>query len=250
MALKMTTSRRNGLVVALHDVWPGNFVQIDRDLQWLRAEGAWVSALLVVPYYHGQIRLSAAPAFLEWLRSQREQGVLILAHGYRHVRAELCGESMARSLFGRWINGRVQNEGEFTGLSASDTSDLLRRSLDLFAQAKIEPDGFAFPTWMGRLPPGFGWPASCRFFEGRLQLRELQGNRRRWAPPLTFGRDAKTQRLFSYGGRLWLRFLRRQKLVRLALHPGDLEAPAARDIVQSLVRGGEPITYAQALGEN
>ena len=238
-------SSASRILISLHDVWPGNYAQVDSELQWLREKGAFCPALFVVPCYRGQRPIEEEPAFLEWVSGQAAAGSEIFAHGYRHWRSEAAGEAMRRGLGGRWMNRLARDEGEFAGLGAEDSSRLMENSFLHFRKAGIEPSGWAFPAWMGRLPPLFRLPASCRFLDGRFFVSEWRGGARgpgKWAPALTFGRSG--QEPFAYGGWIWRQYLLQSGRLRIALHPGDLGHESVRSQVESLLGRGKAVSYA------
>jgi hypothetical protein len=236
--------RHRRLLVSLHDVHPGNLEQALRDLDRLRERGVASPALFVVPFYHGRRPIHEEPAFLERLREREARGAEIFMHGYRHLRSEALGEAARRGLFGKWINGRVGNEGEFAGLDAEQAGELLRKGFDLFARCSLAPAGFALPAWLGKIPRAFPWPESCRFLDARFFIWDLRTGKRLWAPALTFGRN-RAGEPFAYGGALWPAYWRRSGLARVALHPGDLEHALVRSAVEAALAGGNTAKYGE-----
>jgi hypothetical protein len=235
---------RPRILVSLHDVWPGNFALADRELQWLRERGASAPAILAVPCYHGKRPLEEEPAFTEWLRGQEKSGAAIFAHGYRHLRAENLGESTRRSPWGNWRNRAAKDEGEFAGLPPQESGVLLNQAFSHFKKAGLNPVGWAFPAWMGRIPAGFSLPESCRFVDARFSVTDWGLKNVQWAPALTFGQSSGKR--FAYGGRLWRQYLLRTGLARIALHPGDLGHENVRLNVEELLAKGNAVAYADA----
>ncbi len=231
----------------MHDIWPGNLDQVDRDLGWLRERGVTSPALFVVPLYHGQRPIDKEPAFLDWLRERKTKGAEIFMHGFRHLRPESLGEPVKRSRFGKWINGRVRNEGEFAGLEEEVARVLFQKGFEIFAKSSLEPTGFAMPTWWGRISRNFSWPPFCRFFDGRFYVGDRITGLYLWAPALTFGSNAVCKP-FVYGGAIWVAYLHRTQVVRIAVHPGDLEHEDVRQTAEKILAGRKAASYSEVLG--
>jgi len=227
----------------MHDVWPGNFSRVDRELQWLRERGAMNTALFVVPCYHGTRPIEEEPAFLEWIRLQQNMGCEIFAHGFRHVCGERRGETVRRNAYGRWLNRGLNGEGEFAGLAEADQNKLMERAALHFRKALLEPVGWAFPAWFGSAPPtGFG--SALRFIDGRFFVRDGLSLRKLWIPALTFGRVKDSERRFLYGGEFGSMLLNLHATIRISLHPGDLESRAVNHRVDAWLRRGTGVSYS------
>ena len=246
------------ILVSIHDVWPGNFAQVDRELEWLRHRSVMASALMVVPCYHGKRPIEEEPAFLEWIKGQMGSGIEIFGHGYRHLRSESFGEPVKRAWWGSGINRTMQNEAEFAGLSPKEADVLIHKSLGHFRKAGLLINGWVFPTWWGRIPRNISWPATCRFFDSRFVVTNLPQNQNHWAPALTFGVLPKEPKggfasggqqnpPFAYGGKFWQHYLMRAGLIRIALHPGDLDQTKVQEQVEFLLQKGKAVSYENVL---
>lgn len=236
-------------LLSIHDVWPGNFPLVEAHLRRLRALGARRVALLVVPEYHGRLSLGASPEFLAWLREKAGSGAEILLHGFRHLAAErLPGAAhdggRRRGPWGRWVNGAlVGGEAEFCGLPAGEAEGLLERGAVAMREAGFTALGFVAPTWHGSPPLS---ALSARGFvlrESRFFLRHLPTGRSRFAPPLAWSGPGRGARLA--GGRAWLETALRLPLIKVALHPGDLESDAALAAVERVIARGTESAYGE-----
>jgi hypothetical protein len=236
-------------LLSIHDVWPGNFPRVQAHLRRLRSLGARRVALLVVPEYHGRGNLGAAPEFVAWLKEKAGSGSEILLHGCRHLAAErLPGASRdgggRRGLWGRWVNAAlVDGEAEFCGLPAGEAAGLLDRGADVLRSAGFAALGFVAPTWHGSPPIAALSAQGFVLRESRFFLRHLPTGAARFAPPLAWIRPGPGARLA--GGRAWLEAALRLPLIKVALHPGDLESDAAAAAVERVLAAGSESAYGE-----
>lgn len=229
-------------LLSIHDVWPGNFPVVEQHCRQLAALGARTPALLVVPCYHGRQDMGASAEFLAWLRDRQAAGSEVFLHGYHHLMRERLGQAGARSRWGHWVNRRlVGGEAEFCGLPAADREDLLRKGLASITAAGFAPAGFVAPTWHGAPRPRDMASRGLALWESRFHLHHLATGRRRFAPPLAFGPPDRSARLL--GGRAWLQALLALPLIKVALHPGDLDSPAVPEILARVLSRGRQAAY-------
>ncbi len=222
------------VLISIHDVTPALAPGVAR-LWQLCAARRVTPALLVVPDWHGAWPLDRHPDFVEWLRSRAAQGAEIVLHGERHDEAGLArtlGDSLRA-----W--GRTASEAEFLTLDAASAGERIARGLAGLLRLGLRPVGFVPPAWLAR----------------------EEGHRAVGAAGLGFSEDERTVRLFPSGRsipspvvrwsarspvRAWgsaaiartrWTLQRRAPLLRLALHPQDLDHPVtARSLVVSLDR--------------
>ena len=236
-------------LLSIHDVWPGTFPLVEGHLRRLRSLGARRVALLVVPEYHGRASLDAAPEFLAWLREKAASGSELLLHGFRHLAAErLPGADRdgggRRGLWGRWVNrALVGGEAEFCGLPAGEAAGLLDRGAAALLDAGFTALGFAAPTWHGSPPLSALAARGFVLRESRFFLRHLPTGASRFAPPLAWSNPGPGARLA--GGRAWLEGALRLPLVKVSLHPGDLESDAAVAAVERVLAAGRESAYGE-----
>lgn len=234
-------------LLSIHDVRPGNFALVEGHLRRLRALGARRPALLVVPEYHGREPMGAHPEFLAWLREKAGAGAEILLHGFRHLAAERLpgpGDDRARTRWGRWVNAAlVGGEAEFCGLPAPAADELLARGASAFRAAGFPAWGFVAPTWHGSPPRAALAAHGFVLRESRCFLTHLPTGRSRFAPPLAWDRPGPGARLV--GGPAWLAAALRLPLIKVALHPGDLESANAASAVARVIARGRECAYAE-----
>lgn len=219
--------------------------QVEGHLRILKGLGARSIALLVVPLYHGKSPVDRDSDFQAWIRSKREEGCEILLHGYRHLISERMpgAGAVRRSRWGRFVNRRlVGGEAEFCGLPDSDRAALLEAGAESLSRAGFPAGGFVAPTWHGA--PGSSALAEngIQLWESRFFLHHLPTGRRRFAPPLAWSPPSREARL--QGGEPWLRALLRLPLIKVALHPGDLDSPSVVPVLERVASAGRETAYA------
>lgn len=237
------------LLVSVHDVTPRHFARLRAIAALLERHGLGgrYSALVVPNFWH-EWPLADHPEFITWLLGQIEAGVEPLLHGYFHR-----DESDHRGAWAR-LRGRAltAGEGEFLGLDREA------------ARARIVAGGRVLAEHLGAAPRGFVAPAWL-YGQATLEvLRELgyavaEDHWRVWSP--IRGEVLARGPVIAYASRTRLRVaasiawsraaslaLERQPIVRLAIHPHDLDVPALeRELDRALAlwtRDRAPIRYA------
>ena len=240
------------LIVSLHDAHPGSVAAIDEQIAFLETHGIRAASILVVPDFHHTAPVARHAPFCETVSGWQAAGHELVLHGYFHDRRESPRESLA-TLF--WTRLYTNREAEFLDLPVDEARIRLRRGRELFAEKGWEARGFIAPAWL--MAPHVPHLAGELGFTYTNTLTELL--------PLTpgGGRPAIASQSLCYSTRsAWRRFasalwnkklfgkLRETNLIRLGLHPRDLEFPLLRrqigQIIRSaLARGFEPSTYAE-----
>ncbi len=246
----MTAGGARGCVVALHDVAPRTLDACRRLAARLDALGVAPLALLVVPRFHGDPPADRASETARWLETRRARGDELVLHGYRHLAdgspADLPGRLRA------WL--LTAGEGEFLALDEAEAFRRLAAGVAaLEAAGMSRPRGFVAPAWL--------LGAAARRAVSRLgfayttthgTLDDLETGVRHAAPVL--GLSCRTP-LRTAASRvaaplIW-RALGRAPRVRFALHPVDVQAPAALEallrIVDAARRDRPVMTYGGLL---
>lgn len=224
------------LLVSVHDVTPRHFERLRAIAATLERHGLGgrYSALVVPNFWH-EWPLADHPEFLAWLRQEIDAGVEPLLHGYFH-RDEAEHPSPWTRLRGRALTAR---EGEFLGLGHEA------------ARARIVAGGRLLTELLGAAPTGFVAPAWLYGAATRDVLAELgyaiaEDHWRVWSPRggqvLARGpviAYASRTRLRAAASLAWSRAatiaLARQPIVRLAIHPHDLDLESlARELDRAL----------------
>jgi predicted deacetylase len=238
------------LIVSLHDAHPGSHAAIAEQLRFLAGYGIASTSILVVPEFHHRRPVLADRAFCGAVSAWQEQGHEIVLHGYFHDRKDSPAEKLS-TLF--WTRLYTSREAEFLDLPLDEARVRLRRGRDLFAAQGWKTRGFIAPAWL--MVPGLITLLAELGFSYTNRLRDviplLPGtNRIVESQSLCYSTRAGWRRFASalWNKRLFGR-LRQTHLVRLSLHPRDLEFPPLRRQIDqilraSLRRGFQPTTYA------
>lgn len=221
------------LLVSIHDVAPPNLPAVRRLWQLCREAGI-VPALLVVPDWHGSAPIERDAEFLAWLRGAVTEGAEVVLHGERHDEAGrprgLADEVRAA--------GRTAREGECLTLDAPELEALVARGLARLRALGFPSRGFVPPAWLMRpeARPGV-YAAGVTFTEDEGAIY-LAGGRRIASPAVRWStRTAFRARASVLVAEWRWRSQRRAPVMRLALHPADLNHPGVtRSIEQALVR--------------
>ena len=213
------------LLVTIHDVTPA-FLPRAEALWGLCAARGVVPGLLVIPDWHGRAPVEREPAFGAWVRARAAEGAEIFLHGERHDEVGLPRG---------WRDGvrafaRTNREGEFLTLDYTGARDRIDRGLERLRTIRLEPVGFVPPAWLAR--PDAHQAAN----DAGLQVSEDDGaifvhrtGERVDSPVVRWSARTRFRAHASVVGERMRWMLQRDAAVmRIALHPGDLDHPATR----------------------
>ena len=237
------------LIVSLHDAHPGSHAQIAEQVAFLAAYGITRSSILVVPEFHHRGSLLQDKNFCETVSGWQAQGHEIVLHGYFHDRRESPPENLSTVFWTRLYTNR---EAEFLDLPRETARLRLERGRALFESLGWRATGFVAPAWLmagglTNLLAEMGFAYTTRVGEIIPILPGL--NRVKSSQSLCYSTRAGWRRVASG---VWNKYLygrlRETDLVRLSLHPRDLEFPLIRRQIDqilraSLKRGFQPTTY-------
>jgi predicted deacetylase len=234
------------LIISLHDCHPGSLTAIRGQIDFLTPLGVRNFSILAVPHFHHQRALRHDPATLAVLGERHAAGDDIVIHGYYHDRAGMGGGSWF------WTKIYTAGEAEFLDLSDGEARHRLTRALTVWEDQDWRPDGFIAPAWL--MPEeqdvilkrmNFTYTTRLKYFQN---LRTLQKTE---TQSLCYSTRAAWRRAVSLRWNKWLfaRLLKTRDVIRLSLHPHDLEFEPIqrqiREIVENaLASGHQPITYA------
>lgn len=211
------------LTVVIHDVAPATLPACQQMLELIAAIAPLPVTLLVVPHYHGA---PADPAFERWLDGRLAQGDELALHGYTH-RDEGRFRSWADYLRRCWYTA---GEGEFAALDEAEAARRLAAGRHWFAAHDWPLEGFVAPAWLmsqgtrrALIDQGFAYTATLS------RLIELPSQREVRSQSVVYSTRAAWRRASSLVWTKAVAFAERQApLLRLELHPPDLEHPAVR----------------------
>jgi predicted deacetylase len=240
---------KKSLIVSLHDAHPGSRAQIAEQAAFLATYGITRSSILVVPEFHHGGLLTKDPSFCDAVSGWQAAGHEIILHGYYHDRRESPRENLS-TLF--WTRLYTNREAEFLDLPRETARQRLERGRALFESLGWRATGFVAPAWLmadglTNLLAEMGFLYTTRLGEIIPLLPGV--NRITSSQSLCYSTRAGWRRFASA---LWNKYLygrlRETDLVRLSLHPRDLEFPLMRRQIDQIVRaslkrGFEPTTY-------
>ncbi len=230
------------VLVSLHDVAPP-FARQLRDLWSLCFSYGVRPALLVVPNWHGEHSLERDRRFVDWIFARVDQGARVFLHGERHDEVD----TVRTPVDSLRAFGRTAREGEFLTLGYAAARARIERGLKVLACSGLSPIGFVPPAWLAQAATreaardmGLALAEDERpiyLLRERLALRSPAV---RWS-----ARTAWRARASSFVADARWQVQRDHPLLRLALHPTDMDDPETRgSLERTLARwlgGGVPI---------
>ena len=241
------------LVVSLHDVSPRTRTACQRAIDELGALGVSRTSLLVIPDHHHRGNFRVNPALCVWLGKLARDGHEVVMHGYHHQRARREGESV-----GQRITTRVYTagEGEFYDLDRATARALVQKARADFHAAQLDPRGFIAPAWLLSAPAEEALrDEGCEYTTRLGSVFDLQTMRRHRSQSLVWSVRSAWRRQMSRGWNAWLfRRLARRPLLRIAIHPVDLDHPAIWAQIKRLITRAladrEAVTYLDWVRRN
>ena len=239
------------LIVSLHDAHPGSHAQIAGQVAFLAGYGITRSSILVVPEFHHEGPVTRDDGFCQAVSGWQAGGHEIVLHGYFHDRLESPRETLSTVFWTRLYTNR---EAEFLDLPRETARQRLEKGRALFAAQGWRATGFVAPAWL--MAEGLTNLLAEMSFAYTTRVGEiiplLPGiNRVKSSQSLCYSTRAGWRRVASgvWNKHLFER-LRDTDLVRLSLHPRDLEFPLIRRQIDQIVRaslkrGFQPTTYGE-----
>jgi len=244
-----STTAGKGLIVAIHDVSPKAGDAIDRLVEIVTTlAGPGSCSMLVVPDHWRQAPIRPGSAFAHQLRRWRADGMEMMLHGWCH-RDESRHPGWGEAFRARHMTA---GEGEFLGLSRAEATARLLEGRALMEDILGEPvTRFVAPAWL------YGEGAKLALIDCGFTLAEdhmhvwnpVSGAVLARGPVISWASRSKARIASSLAfSRVAPVLLARQKLVRIALHPGDMTVPALVDsitrTIDHFVQRREVMRYA------
>lgn len=221
------------LLASIHDVGPRFEREIDQLADQLsRILGGPKFAMLVVPDHWGEAPLSTNPAFQRRLRDWSDAGIEMFVHGWFHK--DLATHSGAASFKAKHMTA---GEGEFLGLTRAEASRRMADGRKLVEDAiGRSAAGFIAPAWL------YGPGALEALGDNGFALAEdhmkvwqpATGKVLAKGPVITWASRSRPRQLSSlFFAGLARAALHPQKVMRIAVHPGDTTVPALIDSIEA-----------------
>lgn len=221
------------LLVAIHDVSPAHDQAVQRI--WYHCTSLGLQpALLVVPNWHGEWPIQDYRVFLDWLRDCQADGsgAEIFLHGERHDEHSSAARGLGAELR---AFGRTDNEAEFLTLRYDAARQRIERGLRCLHGCGLSPVGFVAPAWLAHLECNAALSDCDVAISETADAVTLHRRGTRLASPVFRWSTrapwrASASDLVARAGTIvhanhWL--------VRIALHPGDVEHAATWNSVRS-----------------
>jgi predicted deacetylase len=196
------------LLVAIHDVTPAHAVRVKRLWEMCEVRGLH-PALLIAPSWDGDWPLEDCPNFAGWLRTKAAAGAEVF----------------------------LQGQGELPAPDAPAAATCIQRGLARLRALGFTPIGFVGSEWLagseGRravAEAGLGWSEDDRAVYLHNRGMRIDSPVLQWSARTAW--RARIQAVLAATAS-WR--LRRESLVRIALHPQDLaDAATVRSVEQTL----------------
>lgn len=243
--------RRHGrgerkLLLSLHDFHPGSRKQIGEQLEFCLKRCPGRASILVIPEYHHGKGVESCPESLRALEKWQKEGHDLAVHGYFHDRRGLPQASWF------WTRLYTNQEAEFFRLDPGEAESRLDRALAIWRRQGWAARGFVAPGWLHEsgteaILRAKGFAYTCRL-TGVIHLADGR-QEHAWAGAYSL-RSAWRRTAAKFWQPLWKMVWAGRNLVRLSLHPADLETGFVRDQVGGLLeelsaRGYRSVSYAE-----
>jgi hypothetical protein len=224
------------LLASIHDVGPRFEREVDQLAELLgRILGGPKFAMLVVPNHWSEAPLAESTAFQRRLRDWADQGVEMFVHGWYHK--DLAEHSGAAAFKAKHMTA---GEGEFLGLSREVAAQRMADGRKLIEDAIGRPvAGFIAPAWLYGDGAREALAASdFALAEDHMRVwRPASGEVVARGPVITWASRSKPRQLSSrFFAALARGSFQTQKVVRVAVHPGDTTVPALLDSIAVTLR--------------
>lgn len=228
------------LLVAIHDVSPAHDLAVQRIWRYCASLGVRPT-LLVVPNWHGEWPLEDYRLFTAWLREAHGDGAEIFLHGERH------DELGATRDLGDEVRafGRTDHEAEFLTLRYGAARQRIERGMRCLHASGLEPVGFVAPAWLAHAECGAAVCDCGLAISESADAVMLHRRGTRLASPVIRWSTrapwrASASELVARAGNVvhanhWL--------VRIALHPADVEHPTTWSSVRSTLEHWLDVRY-------
>ena len=234
------------LLLSLHDFHSGSRSQLEEQMEFCLHRCPGHASVLVVPDYHHGGSIESSEECLNLLRGWQDEGHDLAIHGYYHDRQDRPAGSWW------WTKIYTSGEAEFIDLSQREAMERVDRAMAIWHRQGWKTAGFVAPAWL--YPESLEKSLAERGFAYTCRLREvinLTSGQRDQAWAGTYSLRSGWRKVAARGWHpLWKAIWAGEKIVRLSLHPHDLETPFVRRQVGVLLeelgrRGYISCSYAE-----
>ncbi|MDA3797603.1 MAG: polysaccharide deacetylase family protein [Kiritimatiellae bacterium] len=238
--------------VSLHDVHPKNFELYDKYIKKLAGLGISKTSILAVPNWHNQYKIEDYPKFGKWLQNMQADGYEIVLHSLFHIEERVTREKQSLKDY-LTANFYTAGEGEFFRITYDDAKNRVEQGLSALKNFDISPVGFVAPAWLMNANAiqaltdlGFSYTTT---FHG---IKNIKDDSFIKAPVIVYSSRSPWRRVVScIWEPLWTRINRNKPVVRVALHPCDLEFKKTETSITKqiifLAKNREILTYSEII---
>lgn len=250
MGMHRSDASTRPVCVVIHDAGAPTWPRCERLWQSVQDVAPLPVTWLVVPRLHWA---PATPEFIDGLHAALARGDELALHGYSHLddaappRATRPFDALRRRVC-------TAGEGEFAAIDEDECLRRLAAARGWFARHRLPRSrGFVAPAWLAGqaaravlMRAGFDYVASLAHIDVPSRGWRLR------APSLVYSTRAAWRRELSIAWNTLLpRLAPRGAIVRLELHPGDVEHDAVRRAwtrrLEAALRAGPAMTMADAV---
>lgn len=233
------------IAVAIHAIQPSSFERCALIRDWLDDHGVDRVTLLVAPASDLHPFHDRRPELAEWISERTRAGDAVAQYGFQ-LRQAHPPSGLIRTI----TRGHARGPGcpEFVGLDEAETRRAVQAGRRVLKLAGVTPRGFVAPAYAytagleRALAPSFDWWASLH------RVHTDHGRRSSYLPSLTVG-DGGGARIAGRLSTPWgvrTSALFAGPLLRLDIHPDDLDLPGRIGAAESVLRRAgrrEAVTY-------
>jgi len=239
-------------------VTPFHLTRLKRLERFLKGFPIPRASYLFVPNYHGLHGAADHPEFIQWCRDKKPWEIGWFLHGCTHL-DERAGQTVVSLSIKEKIKRCLLtgSEGEFAALDRQSMLGKIKRGKDIFARCLPDAclEGFVAPAWLyhdGLFPvlreEGLSWT------EDHGKIYHLASGKAWAAPVVTWATRSPARKYGSIAyNTLLIRNRRSAPLLRIALHPYDMDHPRTvshiKNILNQAINDREPAAYP-ALSES
>lgn len=221
--------------VSIHDLTKSNLNQVRQLMKVLGEEGVENITLLIIPFYHYIESITEICDEIKQLTGRRE----IVLHGYTHLGLKFSALSYKRFF--------TSYEGEF--VCFRDIAHRLQEGLQLLDGCGLKPSGFIPPAWLMRKEDFNTLKRfNIRFTTDRMYLYDLQTDKRHFSPVIAFSSRKLIQELSMLYVAGVNRLISNLKLLRIALHPPDVDSKTKMRLISSIIKRNSHRKYTTLSG--
>lgn len=190
--------------------------------------------------------------FRSWLAELAQSGHEVVLHGFYHQRARQPNESSRDKFITRFYTA---DEGEFYDLAYAEAFRRITTAQEDFRAHGFQPRGFVAPAWLlgaeaerAAIDAGMTYTTTLRRVCDFVARQEIA------TQSLVYSVRSSWRRGMSLGWNRWLfSRLAQTDLLRLSLHPPDLEHPEIwrqiAELIRLALRDREVMTYQSWLAQ-